>query len=214
MRKAVDVARTLLVLSSLAAGSARAAPVSDATGAVAATDTPGSRVDPAARLPGDVELMVTSFVGDGLRFNNPYRLATPLGASAESVSRTATYGDFGFAVVGGDPSGIRSGAALRLSMAIEGVPQSVMTPSYLAWRRWRHWAAYGRVGTPLVLTPSLTWGLEASAGAVWLVRGGIGIATELVGDLFYGAGTREAATPAYPVLSAQLGLILDYEVLP
>ena len=40
------------------------------------------------------------------------------------------------------------------------------------------------------------------------------VAAEIVGDVFYGAGTREVATPAYPVLSAQLGLVLAVEVLP
>jgi hypothetical protein len=46
------------------------------------------------------------------------------------------------------------------------------------------------------------------------VRAGLGLAAELVGDVFYGAGTREVATPAYPVLSAQAGLWLSWEVLP
>ena len=171
-------------------------------------------VAPDATRDGDVELVATSFVGDGLRFNNPYRLATPLGSTAESISRTATYADLGIGVVLGDPIGVRSGGALRMSVALEGVPQAVMTPSYLLWRRWRAWGAYGRLGVPVVLTPEVTWGVEVGAAAVWFVRGGVGIAGEVTGDLFYGAGTREVATPAYPVLSAQLGLVIDYEAFP
>ena len=65
-----------------------------------------------------------------------------------------------------------------------------------------------------MLTPDPTVGFEAGVGGVWFVRGGIGVTGELVGDLFYGAGTREVATPAYPLLSAQLGLTIAYEVLP
>jgi hypothetical protein len=161
-----------------------------------------------------VEIFATTFVGDGLRFNNPYRLATPLGSSAESVSRTAAYADIGGALTLGNPFGLRHGLAVRTSIALEGVHQSVVTPAYILWRRWSAWGVYGRVGVPIVLSPDLTWGLEGGLGGVWFVRGGIGIAGEIVGDLFYGAGTREVRTPAYPVMSAQLGIMIAYEVLP
>ena len=46
------------------------------------------------------------------------------------------------------------------------------------------------------------------------MRAGIGVAAEVVGDLFWGTGTREVAVVSYPLLSAQLGLIVSYEVLP
>jgi hypothetical protein len=179
-----------------------------------AANTRAEEALPSARKGPYAELFATAFVGDGLRFNNPYRLATPLGSSAESISRTAAYGDIGAAATLGDPFGFRHGLALRLSFAVEGVKQGVLTPAYLLWRRWRAFGAYGRAGVPIVLSPDVTWGLEAAAGGVWFVRGGIGIASEVVGDLFYGAGTREVQTPAYPVLSAQLGVVVAYEVLP
>lgn len=163
---------------------------------------------------GYFQVFATSFLGDGLRFNNPYRLATPLGSNAESLSRTAAYVDFGVAMTLGAPAGVQHGLALRTSIAIEGVRQSVLTPSYLLWRRGRSWAFYGRAGIPIVLSPNVTGGVELGGGAVWFVRGGIGVAGELVGDLVYGAGTRDVARPAYPVLSAQLGLVVALEVLP
>jgi hypothetical protein len=164
--------------------------------------------------PGYRHLLATALVGDGLRFNNPYRLATPLGSDAESVSRTAAYADFGLAFTLGDGMGLRHGGAMRVSIALEGVAQTVLTPSYLAYRRWHSLAAFGRAGIPIVCNPEVTWGMELAAGGAWFFRGGIGLAAELVGDLFYGAGTREVAVPAYPVLSAQAGLIISYEVLP
>jgi hypothetical protein len=80
--------------------------------------------------------------------------------------------------------------------------------------RWGAWGAYGRAGVPLVLTPDVTWGLEGAAGGLWFARAGVGLVAELVGDLFYGAGTREVAVPAYPVLSAQAGLWLSWEAMP
>jgi hypothetical protein len=161
-----------------------------------------------------VDVFATAFVGDGLRFNNPYRLSTVLGSDARSLSRTAPYADLGVALALGDQSHAAHGVSLRASIALAGVPQAVATPSYLLFRRWTAWAAYGRVGVPVVLSPDTTWGVEGAGGGVWFPRAGLGIAAELVGDLFYGAGTREVATPAYPVLSAQAGLWLSWEALP
>lgn len=171
-------------------------------------------VDPFATKPGYAQIFATTFVGTGLRFNNPYRLATPLGDDAESVSRTASYVDLGLGATFGAPLGLQHGVALRTSAAVEGVGQVVLTPAYLGYRRWRSLAAYGRAGIPLVLTPDVTWGLEAGVGGIWYFLGGFGLAAEVVGNLFYGAGTREVATATYPVLSGQLGLVMAYEVLP
>ena len=180
----------------------------------APAEKPQPEPDPLGTKPGYVQLFFTSFLGEGLRFNNPYRLASPLGDDAESLSTTAPYVDIGIAATFGHPLGIQHGAALRTSVAAKGVGQVVMTPSYLAWRRWRSLAVYGRVGTPMVLTPDVTWGLETGVGATYFVLGGIGIAAEVVGDAFYGTGTREKATTTYPVLSGQLGFVIAYEVLP
>lgn len=172
------------------------------------------REDPFAVKDGYAQLFVTAMGGTGLRFNNPYRLATPLGSDAESVSRTAGYVDIGVAGTLGNPLGLQQGVALRSTVAVEGVGQVVMTPSYFAWRRWRALAAFGRAGIPLVLTPEVTWGLEASAGGAFFFLGGLGVVAEIVGDIFYGAGTRDVAAAAYPVLSGQLGILGTYEVLP
>jgi hypothetical protein len=170
--------------------------------------------DPFATKPGYTQLFVTTYVGDGLRFDNPYRLSTALGSDAESLSRTAAYVDVGLGMTFGDPLGLQHGFTLRTSGAVEGVGQLVMTPSYLAWRRWSALAVHGRAGVPMVLTPDLTWGLEVAGGGTWFFLGGLGLSAEIVGDVFYGAGTLETNTVTYPVLSAQLGLVASYEVLP
>jgi hypothetical protein len=169
---------------------------------------------PPGQKSGCVDLFATSFVGDGLRFNNPYRLATILGSQAQSLSRTAAYTDLGGALLIGDPTFLAHGLVLRASLALEGIQQAVLAPSYMVLLRWTSWSVYGRAGAPIVLTPETTFGIEGGAGAVFFVRAGIGLAAELVGDVFYGAGTREAATPAYPVLSAQAGLWLSWEAMP
>jgi hypothetical protein len=164
--------------------------------------------------PGYVNLVASSFVGDGLRFNNPYRLATVLGSDAQSLSRTATYVEVGATMLFGDPLGFQQGATLRLTTSIEGVSQTLLTPSYVLWRRWRSLAAYAHAGIPLVLTPDVTWGFEGAVGGAWFVRGGIAIAAEIVGDVFYGTATPDVSTPAYPVLSGQIGLLFAYEAFP
>jgi hypothetical protein len=197
MKKATAVLAPLFIVA-LATGTARAA----------------DRVKPDDKLPGYMQLFATSFVGEGFRFNNPYRLATPLGSSAESVSLTAPYVDIGLGMTFGGARSFSHGLALRTSFATSGVRQAVLTPSYLLYRRWTRAAAYGRVGAAIVASPDTTWGGELGAGGIVYVRGGIGLAAEIVGDVFYGAGTREVAVATYPVLSGQLGVVIAYEVFP
>lgn len=169
---------------------------------------------PTTRKSGWVDVFATAFVGDGLRFNNPYRLSTVLGSDAQSLSRTAAYADVGGALVLGDPLSLAHGLSLRASFAMEGVQQAVMTPAYLVFHRWGPWGVYGRAGAAIVLTPDTTWGFEGAAGGVWFPRAGVGIAAELVGDVFYGAGTQDVQVATYPVLSAEGGLWLSWEALP
>lgn len=185
-----------------------------ASEAAYASDGDGTAGPPAPSGRPWFQLVATAFAGDGLRFNNPYRLATVLGSSAESVSRTAAYADFGLAVTFGDALGLQHGGTLRISVALEGVQQAVLVPAYLGWYRWRPLAAYVRAGPSIVTGPQTTWGLETGLGGVWFVRAGIGLALEVVGDVFYGAGTRDKAVTSYPVLSGQVGLVVAYEVLP
>jgi hypothetical protein len=170
--------------------------------------------EPLATKPGYAQIFATMMGGTGLRFNNPYRLSTPLGDDAESVSRTNAYVDIGLAMTFGSPLGFQHGAALRTTVAVEGVGQVVMTPSYFGWRRKGALAYFGRAGVPLVVTPDATLGLEAALGGVFFFLGGIGVVAEVVGDVFYGTGTREVKTATYPILSGQIGLMGTYEVLP
>ena len=171
-------------------------------------------VDPFATKKGYGQIFATAMVGDGLRFNNPYRLKTPLGSDAESVSRTAAYADVGIGLTLENPLSLQHGVTLRSSFAVEGISQAVLTPSYLAWRRWGALAAHGRFGVPFVLSPDLTWGFEAAGGGSWFFLGGLGVTAEIVGDFFYGAGTRDVRAASYPILAGQLGLVATYEVLP
>lgn len=152
--------------------------------------------------------------GVGLRFNNPFRLATVLGDDAESLSRTAPYASLGAGVALGDPLGFQHGPVLRWDFAMTGVSQHVLVPSYGIFRRGAVFGGQARVGVPVLLSPSANAGFELSVGGTWYARAGVGLTAELLGDAFWGAATPENRHPFYPVLSGQLGAVIEWERLP
>jgi hypothetical protein len=161
------------------------------------------------------DFLASVMIGDGLRFNNPYRLAHELGHSGQSLSTTAGYLDIGLGAALGKADGLQHGARFGWSLALAGVPQQVITPAYQAVERFSpNWLVYGWVGLPVILSPDANVGAEIAAGGAWFARAGIGATLALVADGFYGAGTRERSAALYPVLSVQAGLLVAYEVLP
>jgi hypothetical protein len=154
-------------------------------------------------------------LGDGLRFNNPYRLSTELGKTSESLSLTAAYYDLGLGVVRGPPDGLAHGVVLHLSVAAQGIPQEVLSVSYIGLERVGNGRTilFGRFGLPIILQPDLSGGLETAFGAAFMVSSGIGLQSELVGSLYYGAGTLDHSVTTIPVLSGEIGVFFDYEVL-
>jgi len=154
-------------------------------------------------------------IGRGLRLNNPYRLQTELGDGAESLSLTAPYLDLSLGILFGAPAHLQHGAALHASFALEGIRQEVLTPSYVALLPLAsRWQARARVGIPIVIEPDASAGVELGIGAAFLITAGIGVTAEAIGSLFPGAATQEQTQTLIPVVSAQLGILIDYEVLP
>ncbi|MCA9640756.1 MAG: hypothetical protein KC492_08660 [Myxococcales bacterium] len=153
-------------------------------------------------------------VGDGIRLNNPYRLPEPLGDSPESLSRSAVYGDLAVGLLIGRALGWQHGAQVDLAFALEGIPQEVLTPSYLLHRHFSsRWSAYARLGFPVVLEPDLNVGVEAGLGGLFAITGGVQASLELIYSQFYGAATQEVSITVIPIVSAQLGVRVAYEVL-
>jgi hypothetical protein len=154
-------------------------------------------------------------LGRGVRFNNPYRLQTELGDSAESLSVSAPYTDLQLGVVFDAASTIAHGVAVHGSIALAGIPQEVLSPSYVLFVRLDpRWALVGRAGLPIVIEPDVNVGFEAGGGGVFYLTSGLGMTASLVGSLFYGAATFESSRTAIPMLSLEAGLFYDYEVLP
>ncbi|HTV21433.1 MAG TPA: hypothetical protein VMG12_22250 [Polyangiaceae bacterium] len=153
-------------------------------------------------------------IGRGLRFNNPYRLETPLGDTAESVSLAATYLDIAGGLLFGERD-FRHGAALAGDVALQGIGQFVLTPSYLAqFGLTDTLAVSGRVGVPVVVAPDTTLGLEAAVGSSLALAYGLGAQVELVGSVYFGAATDETSITTIPMLSLQLGVFFEHGVLP
>jgi hypothetical protein len=151
--------------------------------------------------------------GRGLRFNNPYRLATPLGDTARSVSLSATYVDVAVGALMDGSFGGKHGAALSLQAALDGIDQFGVTPSYVLELGVLSWAALrGRVGVPVVILPDTLPGLEAGVASVFNVGLGLGVSAELIGSLFFGAATEDSSVTTIPMLSLQLGLVFGHEV--
>ena len=195
------------------------APGPAAAAAATTTKTPAADLDELRALSRVVELdkriLGSLEFGRGFRFNNPYRLATELGKTAQSVSLIAPYADLGAAIAFGPPDGLQHGGALHASFAMSGIPQAVLTPAYLmAYRGPRPFLAYGRVGPSIVLSPDATVGAELAGGFAWFLTSHLAVASELVFDVYWGAGTHHVAVATYPILSGQLGLLADFELLP
>jgi len=152
--------------------------------------------------------------GEALRFNNPYRLSTQLGRTGRSVSLAAPYVDFSGAALVGSPTFIHHGVHAHLSTALAGISQSVFAPSYIAALRRPEFTAYARLGAPIVLGPQVTTGLEIGVGGLYYLRSGLALTAELGESAFYGAATREVAATFIPLTYLQVGVAVDFEVLP
>jgi hypothetical protein len=157
----------------------------------------------------------TVALGKGFRFNNPYRLATPIGDGPESVSFTAAYLDLGLGAAYGSPRGFQHGGEVAFGIATDGISQQVLGLSYvLLYPIHEDFLLRGRAGFPIVLNPDSNVGFEAAVGGAFLLTGGIGVTAELTTSLFYGAATLDKSTTTIPLLALELGIWLDYEVFP
>jgi hypothetical protein len=190
------------------AGSANAESGLDLSSGVAETKPPENQ---GTYVHGFGELML----GKGLRLNNPFRLATPIGDEPDGLSFTAYYLDLGIGAAFGPPAGLQHGGEVSLSIATDGIAQQVMSLSYVALHPVTGQALVrGRAGMPIVFGPDSNVGMELAAGGAWLFTGGLGASIELVGSLFYGAATEDTSQTTVPILSLELGIWFDHEVLP
>jgi hypothetical protein len=166
-------------------------------------------------VPSSYHLFTGFGFGGSFRFNNPYRLRQQLGDTAESISVPPPYFN---ARIGGTVRGagkLSHGAEFDASFGLGGVPQEVLTPSYVVlYHATSRWVARGRAGIPLVVEPDFNAGFEIGAGGVFFGTAALGVTLDLVGSLFFGAATVESPRTAIPLVSLEIGILYDYEVLP
>lgn len=154
-------------------------------------------------------------IGRGLRLNNPFRLQTPLGENAASLSWSATYADVSFAALLGNPFGYQHGPAISASFALDGIAQQVIAPAYAArYPLGIHWGVRGRLGLPVVISPDANVGLDVALGLSYLVRASLGVFVDAIYSVYEGAATDRRPATLVPLVSLQVGIALSYEVLP
>jgi hypothetical protein len=175
----------------------------------AQAEAPAHASQAASQLHGQASLSL----GRGLRFNNPYRLSKPLGDTAESVSLSATYLDAGLGILFPMAARLEHGAALDALVALDGIDQFGITPSYLLqYASSPHLRWHARLGLPIVVAPDASLGLEAALGPSVPVAYGLGLTAELVGSVFFGAATEQKGVTTIPMLALQLGIAFDDHV--
>lgn len=179
----------------------------------AAASEPASAKPPERReAPAPLRGIAALSIGRGLRFNNPFRLATSLGGTPESVSLSATYLDLTLGALWAETLGLQHGVGLSGVVAIDGIGQLGLTPSYLLQGGVSSTIELrGRLGVPIVVAPDTTLGLEAAFGSLVAVGYGLGVTAEVVGNLFFGAATEERSVTTIPMLSLQVGLFFEHE---
>ena len=88
--------------------------------------------------------------------------------------------------------------------------QFVVMPSYLLyWDVDPNWLALAHLGIPVLASGGRSAGLEAGAGMGYRCLAGFGLYAEAAFAAFVGA-----ASALHPTFSLELGVFLDYEVLP
>lgn len=116
--------------------------------------------------------------------------------------------------------GVQHGPTLQLSVGIsedggfyepvDAFSQWVIAPGYgLAWYEFEDWPMFAHVTLPFEPTDGSAVGVEFTLAAAYRVLAGVGPFAEFGAGTFFGM---EGAP--HPLLSFELGWMIDYEVLP
>ena len=110
------------------------------------------------------------------------------------------------------------GASLSINLTSDGGytepvnpgDQLVLAPSYVLYAGLGNDVLFlGQAGLPIVLTGGNTVGLALSGALGYRLLAGMGVMAELGFESFVGVSSR-----IHPTVSLELGMFLDYEVLP
>ncbi len=101
---------------------------------------------------------------------------------------------------------------------IDPLQQWTLTPAYTARISFPEdpvpdWILFGRFGVPLTLSSDFSWGLGLDVGAAYMFTAGIGVYVEIDYSMYFGADDRSGNATIHPLLSGELGVLFDIEVL-
>lgn len=148
----------------------------------------------------------------------PLRLAPrdEFGQDALAPAFTDVLGGYVFAGGARLRHGVGVGASLNLAgdggfaEPVYSADQLAIMPAYLLYGDFGpDWFGLGHLGVPIVVTGGSTAGAELAAALGYRLLAGTGLFAELSLDAFVGAGSK-----LHPTMALELGLFLDYEVLP
>ncbi len=94
-------------------------------------------------------------------------------------------------------------------IGVDAGGQLVLGPSYGLYIPLGDWIVFPKFSVPIALTPDPSLGFELSVGGAFRILAGFGIYAELAASMFIGGGGS-----IHPMASGELGVIIDYEVLP
>jgi hypothetical protein len=217
-------ALALAVLPSALAGPSTAAAQVQATEderPPGAYDDEGAAVEDEGPPPIVMPLRILATVGAGATLRIINDLTLVQGRFAPSFL------DFAGSVVFPGAGLYRHGATLAISTNLNGegpaapadpnaddfgvdpLIQWTFTPSYLAYLRFGEDVVLtGRLGANFTIAPYFVMGGEASVGGTFLFTAGLGVYAEVSANLAFGV------SGVTPTVSAEGGVVIDYEVLP
>lgn len=102
---------------------------------------------------------------------------------------------------------------------IDAAEQWVVTPYYTLQLRFDDdfvpdYFVNARVGVPLNIAPDFSPGIDISGQFVYMFLAGLGAYVELGASMFFGGHLPGDSVSMHPLVSAELGVHFDFEVLP
>lgn len=171
--------------------------------------------------------------------NDPWRLSAQVGGGASirlsqnldfDQDRFApSYLDVTLGVSWGQSGRIRHGYQLGVafnlsgdgsfSSGIDAAEQWVLTPYYVLQLRFDDevvpdYFVLARVGVPLTIAPDFSPGIDLSGQFVYMFLAGLGAYVELSASMFFGGHLQGDSVSIHPLVSAEVGVHFDFEMLP
>ena len=167
----------------------------------------------ATQLP---RLVVTAGAGSSVRlFTN---------ADFQQATFAPTFADASLAYLFSSGSTLQHGASLGASVnaardgstteGLEPLRQVVLSPGYVLYTRVADFALSARASLPVVVAPDFTAGFELGFAAAYLWRAGFGVYAELGASVFRGGSSPLGLITLHPMISGELGVHIEYELLP